>query len=87
MARYDPFQDFLDDQRRIWAVVAAAAGLLLLVACSDARTVAYYRQHDAERAAKLDKCLAQGANTPDCLNARQAEFEARGIPAKDGSAN
>jgi hypothetical protein len=86
MARYDPFQDFLDDQRKIWAVLAAGAGLLLLVACSDARTVAYYRQHAPERTAKLDRCLARGSETADCLNARQAEFEARGIPAKDGQA-
>lgn len=86
MARYDPFQDFLDDQRRIWAVVGAAAGLLLLVACSDARTVAYYKQNAPERAARLDQCLGQGSDTADCRNARQAEFEVRGIAARDGRA-
>ncbi len=68
--------------------LAAAAGLvaLLLVACSDAKPVSYYKTHAPERAHKVSECLGQASDSQDCVNARQAEFESIGIPAANGKA-
>ena len=82
---YDETQDVL-----CWrpAGVAAAAAIiaLLMVACSDAKPVAFYKDHQPERAKKVGECLAHASDSQDCINARQAEFEAQGIPAQDGKA-
>jgi uncharacterized protein YgiB involved in biofilm formation len=85
MPPYDPTQDVM---RRRQAAVASAAALaaLLLAACSDAKSVAFYKEHQAERAKTVGDCLAMGSDSQNCLNARQADFEAQGIPAKDGKA-
>jgi len=59
---------------------------VLMVACSDAKTVTYYKDHQPERAKKVGECLGAASSSQDCVNARQAEFEAAGIPAVDGKA-
>jgi hypothetical protein len=56
--------------------IAAAIVALLLVACSDAKPVSYYKGHADERAHKVQECLGRASDSQDCLNARQAEFEA-----------
>ncbi len=66
--------------------VAAAVVALLLVACSDAKPVSYYRGHAQERAHRVQECLGKASDSQDCLNARQAEFESLGLPAANGKA-
>lgn len=66
--------------------VAALIVAALLVACSDAKTVAFYKDHGAERETKVSECLSTASSSQDCLNARQAEFEASGIKAVNGRA-
>lgn len=83
----DPFRIFFDDCRAFSLGVGAIALGLLLMACSDAKPVAFYKTHANERAQRLNACLADGSGAQDCLNARQAEFELRGIPATNGVAD
>ena len=66
--------------------VAALIGAALLVACSDAKTVTYYRDHTPERNAKVRACLSTPSNNQDCINARQADFDVAGIKAVNGRA-
>lgn len=87
MAANDPFRLFFNDCRVFAMGVGAVAMGVLLMACSDARPVSFYKSHANERATRLNACLANGAATQDCLNARQAEFEVRGIPATNGVAD
>lgn len=63
-----------------YARVLVALPVLALCACS--KSVAYYRDHPQERGSKLDGCI--GEQSTDCQNLRQAEYEARGVRAKDG---
>lgn len=87
MAANDPFRIFFDDCRAFGVAVGAVAVGVLLMACSDAKPASYYKVHATERAQRLNACLAEGAATQDCLNARQAEFDVRGIPATNGVAD
>jgi hypothetical protein len=82
---YDETQDVLC-WRPAGLAAAAAIVALLMVACSDAKTVSFYKDHQPERARKVGECLGQASNSQDCLNARQAEFEASGIAAANGRA-
>ncbi len=82
---YDATQDLLC-WRPAWLAAAAAIVATLLVACSDAKPVSYYKGHVSERAQKVQLCLSRGSDSQDCLNARQADFEAAGIPAANGKA-
>lgn len=52
-------------------------------ACAD-RSVQYYKDHPQEREERLLHCVDDPSQ--DCTNLRQAAFEARGIPAKNGTA-
>ncbi len=82
---YDETQDVLC-WRPAGLAAAAAIVALLMVACSDAKTVSFYKDHQSERAKKVGECLGQASSSQDCLIARQAEFEASGIPAVNGKA-
>jgi hypothetical protein len=67
-------------------------GLLVALACatagcSQSRSVDFYRTHPAIRALTSDHCVATGSNTQNCRNAKQASFEALGVPAHDGRAD
>ena len=71
------------------AVVSVGAGALLiamLAGCEsrreqeDVRSVDWYEQHAAERAAKLNECMTNPRKidaTPDCVNASRAENNAK----------
>jgi hypothetical protein len=83
---YDPIADNLQCWRPIGLAVAAALVGMLFVACSDAKPVNYYLTHAQERADKVKACLERGSDSADCLNAKQAEFQALGIPASGGKA-
>ncbi len=82
---YDATQDLLC-WRPAGLAAAAAVVALLMVACSDAKTVRFYKDHQPERAKKVSECLGAASSSQDCLNARQAEFEASGIAAVNGKA-
>ncbi len=82
---YDATEDVMC-WRPAGLAAAAAVVALLMVACSDAKTVTYYKDHQPERAEKVSECLGQASSSQDCVNARQAEFEAQGIPAVNGKA-
>jgi hypothetical protein len=86
-AQNDPFHIFFDDCRAFGLAVGAVAVGVLLMACSDAKPIDFYKNHGNERAQRLNACLANGSGAQDCLNARQAEFEVRGIPATNGVAD
>ncbi len=86
-SRYDPITDNLHAWRPVAMGAAAALIGMLFVACSDAKPVAYYASHAQERAQKVQACLGKGSDSADCLNARQAEFQALGIPAVNGKAS
>jgi len=62
--------------------------IFALGACSASgqQTVDYYKAHARERAERVDRCLVAGDTSQDCRNAKQADFEASGIAAKDGVA-
>jgi len=67
--------------------VVLAYGALLLLACSKpAQSVDWYKSHGAARTTMVDQCLINGEDSHDCNNAKQAEFELSGIPAKNGRA-
>jgi hypothetical protein len=66
--------------------VAALIAAALLVACSDAKTVSFYKDHAPERSKKVGECLATPSQSQDCINARQADFEVSGIKAVNGRA-
>lgn len=58
--------------------------ILLLVGCSKPKDVAYYKSHPAERGKRVGECMDYSDASDDCVNAKQAQLEAYGIPAKDG---
>lgn len=62
--------------------------VLLLTGCQHhkEKTVFYYKAHSDERAEVLNDCLGEGDNSQNCRNVRQADFELRGVPARDGRA-
>jgi hypothetical protein len=70
---------------RSW-VLAAAIACVLLGACAPAKPVGCFRAHDAERRSMINACLADDGLGQNCRNAKQAEFELRGIPARNGEA-
>ena len=78
--------DCLAPARWVGFAAGVLMGGLLLVACSDSKPVNYYMNHADERARKVAACLGQGNDSDDCRNARQADFQARGISARDGRA-
>jgi hypothetical protein len=68
--------------RRLLSIAALTALVGGLAACSPlepAHDVAYYRDHPADRAAKMTAChndRGKIAATPDCINALAADSEA-----------
>jgi hypothetical protein len=77
-----PIYDRVLSQMLFLAGVAAfATGLL---ACGDPKTVSYYLSHSRERESMVSDCVAYGQDKQDCQNAKQAEYSALHIPAKDG---
>jgi hypothetical protein len=62
--------------------------LLALGACSagSQQSVDYYKDHKQERVARIDRCLASFDLSQDCRNAKQAQFDLDGTPAKNGEA-
>jgi hypothetical protein len=64
----------------------AIIALLMLVNCSNAKGVEYYKAHAAERVHRLDACVAYTDFSRDCRNVRQSQFDSDGIPASDGVA-
>jgi hypothetical protein len=86
MLDFDPYRDCADFLRGLGLAFAALVGGVVLIACSDSRPVTYYLSHPQERGQRVDDCLAHAADTQDCRNAKQADFQSRGIPAKDGAA-
>uniref|UniRef100_UPI0035CC2494 EexN family lipoprotein n=1 Tax=uncultured Sphingomonas sp. TaxID=158754 RepID=UPI0035CC2494 len=66
-------------------MVIVLSGLIALSACSDAKSVAHYTAHAAERSKRLDTCVAAADFSRDCRNVRQSQFDADGIPAHDGA--
>lgn len=86
MRDYDPIGEFKGATRGVLLAAGALMTALVLLACSNAKPIAYYASHPEERAARIEQCLASGTENPDCLNAKQAEFDARGIPAINGRA-
>jgi hypothetical protein len=84
---YDPYREFAVSCRIAGLLAAGIAGMVFLMACSDAKPVSYYKGlAAADRKAKVESCVASGSDSQDCLNARQAEFEVLGITARDGRA-
>lgn len=66
--------------------IALVSALAVLAGCSQApapvaepvQTVEWFKEHDAERSAALEKCRANPgelAGTPNCINAEKAQQE------------
>uniref|UniRef100_UPI0035CC9EA0 EexN family lipoprotein n=1 Tax=uncultured Sphingomonas sp. TaxID=158754 RepID=UPI0035CC9EA0 len=66
-------------------IVIVISALAALSACSEVKSVGYYKTHGAERARRLDICVDTADFSHDCRNVRQAQFETDGLPAKDGA--
>ncbi len=64
----------------------AVLALIALSACSEAKSVAYYDAHVAERGKRLDACIAASDFSHNCRNVRQSQFDTDGIAAQDGVA-
>lgn len=86
MSDYDPIGEFQGAARAVLVAAGTLLITLVLLACSNAKPIAYYADHAEERAERIARCLTIGSEDPDCLNAKQAEFDARGIPAINGRA-
>ena len=60
---------------------------LCLGACSQSpRSVDYYATNPQVRTERVKQCLIDMDQSQDCDHAKQAEFDAKGVPARNGRA-